>query len=134
VIETSTGLPPVEAARYRVVSRTQAVAVSPIAQADSRLRVGARTRRRGARKMKIEGSVLPAAAGTASLERRNRRGHWRAIKSKATWLETELRGRYRFTVRRKRRERDYRVVVAPDDGGAHVRGTSRTVAVKARRR
>jgi hypothetical protein len=44
------------------------------------------------------------------------------------------RSRYAFRVRRARTRRVYRIAVVPSDGGAHVRGTSRELAVRARRR
>ena len=45
---------------YRVVTRTQVVATSPVATARSRVRVGVRARHLVRRRARIEGSVCPA--------------------------------------------------------------------------
>ena len=42
------------------------------------------------------------------------------------------RSRYRFTVRRRSRALNYRVVVVPNDGGAHVNGRSRIITLPRR--
>ena len=127
--------------RYRAVTRTQVPAVSPVVTAFSRVVAGARARHRSRRKARIEGSILPAVTGQVSLQRRTlgkRRTRsdrrWVFVRRKALSPTDELRSRYRFNVRRARATRRYRVRATPDAGGAHVRGTSRTVKVKKRPR
>jgi hypothetical protein len=121
-----------ETTRYRVVTRTSVVAVSPVVQAVSAVVVGARVRHISRRRARIEGRVLPAVGGEARLLRRSR-GRWRTVARKAVVQTASGRSRYRFTVRRQGRTRRYRVVVRPNDGGAHVSGTSRSRLVRARR-
>jgi hypothetical protein len=122
-----------ENTRYRVVTRTQVVAVSPVVEAASAVLVGARVRHVSWRRARIQGSVLPGVAGQARLQRRFR-GRWRNVARKTIAPEDSVRSRYRFRVRRQRKARRYRVVVRPDDGGAHVSGASRSRVVRARRR
>jgi hypothetical protein len=120
--------------RYRVVTRTRIVAVSPVVQANSRLLTGRRVRHFSRTRARISGSVFPAVAGTATLQRRTRRG-WRSIRSKALRPRDSVRARYAFRVWRvKRRSRRYRVVATPDPATGHVRGISRQIKVKPRRR
>lgn len=117
--------------RYRAVTRTRVVATSRVAEGLSAVRVGRIARHRSRRWARIEGSVLPAVSGRASLHRLTRRG-WRLVRRKAIAPTDAQRSRYRFAVRRKRYARRFRVVVVPQAGGAYVRGTSRTVRVRAR--
>ncbi|MGH2944758.1 MAG: hypothetical protein ACRDPC_00490 [Solirubrobacteraceae bacterium] len=119
--------------RYRVVTRTRVVAVSPVVESFSAVLVGRRVRHTSRRRARLEGSALPGVTGTASLQRRSRRGRWVSVRRRAVRAGDELRSRYRFRVRRVRRTRRYRVVVVPEQGGPHVRGTSRTVKVRPRR-
>jgi hypothetical protein len=121
---------------YRVVTQTQVAVASPVATARSAVKVGARARHRARTRASVEGSVLPGVHGTASLQRYRRGRGWRQVTSKTVAPADELRTRYRFSVTRPRRRAPayrLRVVVAPVRG-AHVRGTSRTVFVRARPR
>ena len=120
--------------RYRVVTRTRAVAVSPVVESLSAVLVGRRVRHTSRRRARIEGTAVPAVAGRASLQRRSPRGRWVTVRRKAVRATDELRSRVGFKVRRQRRTRRYRVVVLPEQGGAHVRGTSRTIKVRRARR
>ncbi len=120
--------------RYRVVTRTRAVAASPVVESFSAVLVGRRVRHTSRRRARIDGSAIPAVTGRASLQRRSRRGRWVTVRRKPVRAADSLRSRVRFKVRRQRRTRRYRVVVLPEQGGAHVRGTSRTVKVRRARR
>ena len=117
---------------YRVVTRTQVVATSPVATARSRVRVGVRARHHVRRRARIEGSVLPGVAGAATLQLYRRGLGWEDVRS-ATLVPTDATSsRYRFTVRRlKRTSRRFRVR-GEVEGGAHVRGWSRKVKVRPR--
>jgi hypothetical protein len=122
--------------RYRVVTQTPTVVSSPVATARSAVRVGARARHYARRRAVVEGSVLPAVHGTASLQRYRRGKGWKQVKVKTVAPTDDVRTRYRFIVRRPKRKRSpsyrLRVVVSPVRG-AHVRGKSRTVFVRPRR-
>jgi hypothetical protein len=120
--------------RYRVVTRTKVVAVSPTVEALSAVRVGRRVRHTSRRRARVEGSVLPAVSGRLSLQRQGRSGRWAPVKRKRIRPADTVRSRYRFTAPRRKRARRYRVVVLPDAGGAYVRGTSREFVIRARRR
>ena len=118
--------------RYRVVTRTKVVAVSPTVEALSAVRVGRRVRHTSRRRARVEGSVLPAANGRVSLQRQGRSGRWAPVRRKRIRPADSVRSRYRFTAPRLKRARRYRVVVLPDAGGAYVRGTSRAFTIRAR--
>jgi hypothetical protein len=121
--------------RYRVVTRTRVVAMSPVAQASSAVLAGARVRHTSRRRARVEGSAFPGVSGTARLQRRSlRSGRWFTVRRRELSPTDSVRTRYTFGVRRERRTRSYRVRFSPSDGGAHVTGTSRTVRVKPRRR
>jgi hypothetical protein len=118
--------------RLRVVTRTRTVVSSPVRVASSAVKVGAATRKRGRRRMRIEGSIWPQLpSGRVSLQKRSPRGRWAVVSRQAAQPRDADRSRYRFTVRRaKKRVGRYRVVVLARDGGAHVPGRSREVRVK----
>jgi hypothetical protein len=119
------------ATRYRVRTQTQTVATSPVVTARSRVRVGIRPRHVARRRARIQGSVLPAVEGTATLQLRQG-GRWRSVRTVAL-APGATSSRYRFTVRRvKRFARRFRVVASPV-GETHVRGWSGSVWVKKRR-
>lgn len=120
------------ATRLRAVTRTNPAVISRVATALSRVKVGARLRP-GRRRYRVTGSVWPATGGRASLQRRTRSGRWVPVR-RASLRRGATRSRYAFRVRRTRTRRVYRVAVVPSDGGAHVRGTSRELAVRALRR
>jgi hypothetical protein len=119
---------------FRVVTQTQVVATSPVATAQSAVKVGAGARHRTRKWARVQGYVLPAVHGTASLQRyRSGRG-WRQVKSKTVAPADAVRTRYAFGVRRPRRfAYVLRVKVSPV-GGANVRGWSRKVLVRPRPR
>ena len=123
--------------RVRVLTRTGTPLSSPVLTVPVEVKVGVRTRRRGTRRTRIEGSVWPAApAGRASLRKRSRSGRWVTVDRAGLRAASGDRSRYRFSVRRPspgRRAARYQVRVLARDGGAHVAGTSRTVLVRARR-
>ena len=117
--------------RFRVVTRTQVVATSPVATASSAVRVGARVQALSRRRARVLGTIWPAVSkGRVSLQRRTRSGHWVRVSRRNAQAFDAERSRYRFTVRRSRRTLTYRVVVVAHDGGAHVPGTSREVRAR----
>ena len=121
---------------YRVVTRTQVVVASPVVTARSMVRVGARVRHPGRRWARVEGWVLPAVHGTATLQRYRPGLGWRRARTKTIAPADAVRSRFRFGVWRPRRNRgwaSFRVIVSPVRG-AHVRGKSRVVRVKPRPR
>jgi hypothetical protein len=120
--------------RYRVLTRTQVVATSPVATARSRVRVGIRARHFARKRARIQGSVLPGVTGTATLQIRRAGVGWQRVRDFALTPASETASRYRFTVRRvKRFARRFRVIAAPSSA-EHVRGWSRSVKVGAQPR
>lgn len=120
--------------RYRVATRTQVVATSPVVQANSAVLVGRHVRHSSRKRARIDGSVFPAGDGTATLQRRTRSGSWRRIRRQPLRPRDSVRSRYAFRVWRVQRvRRRYRVVVRPAAGDGHVTGKSRGVLVKPRR-
>jgi hypothetical protein len=121
---------------FQVVTRTRVVVASAIRTASSAVKVGARTRSRGRRRTRIEGSIWPQVpAGRVSLQKRSPRGRWAVVRRAAAQPLDGTRSRYSFTVTRaKQRVGRYRVVVLARDGGAHVPGRSRVMRVRALRR
>jgi hypothetical protein len=118
-------------ARLRVVTRTAVIAMSQVATAKVAVRVGLKTRRLRDRRYRLEGSIWPAVPnGRVSLQRQSRSGRWGPV-ARTSPLPGG-RSRYRFTVRRRSRAMNYRVVVLARDGGAHVPGTSRTITIRRR--
>ena len=118
--------------RLRAVTRTAVSIASPAVTASVALRVGAGARALGRRRLRLRGSVTPAApAGRAVLQRRTRRGGWTYVRAAALRPAGANRSRYAFTLRRRTRgTRRYRVRVIARDGGAHVPGDSRTITVR----
>jgi hypothetical protein len=115
------------ATRLRAATRTDVVAASEPVTANVSLRVGIAARRAGRKRVRLRGSIRPAAPnGRAVLQRRNSRRGWTFVRGK------NARARYAFLVKRRTRARAYRVRVIARDGGAHVPGTSRKVKVKRR--
>ena len=116
--------------RYRVRTQTQTVATSPVATVHSRVRVSSRARHVARRRARIQGSVLPALEGTATLQLRQL-GRWRPVRT-ALLTAGATSSRYSFGVQRlKRVGRRFRVMVSPA-GETHVRGWSPRVLVKKR--
>jgi hypothetical protein len=116
---------------YRVSTQTAAPVTSPVAIARSVVKVGGRARHVTRRRAAIEGAVLPAVHGTASLQRRIGK-RWRQVARRTIAPADSLRSRYRFGVwRAKRFDKRFRVKVSPVRG-AHVRGWSRSLKVRRR--
>ena len=119
---------------YRVVTKTQVVATSPVATARSRV-TGRRPRApRRAQAGAGRGLDLARRAGhgdAPALPVRARLADGRARDARP---DRQTRSRYRFIVRRpKRFSRRFRVIGTPASD-AHVRGTSRFVTVRPRPR
>jgi len=111
------------------------VVASPVVEAFSKVRVALSARRARGGQTRLHGFVSPAApAGRALLQRRARGGRWALVRRGALKPFIDHRSRYRFMLPARRRGERYRVVVVPDDGGAHVQGTSRRVFVGGVRR
>ena len=116
--------------RMRAVTRTAVSVASAPVTAYVALRVGGATRRISRRRVRLRGSVTPAApAGRAVLQRRARRGGWTYVRATGLRPLRGNRSRYAFEVERSRTVRRFRVRVIARDGGAHVPGNSRTLAV-----
>jgi hypothetical protein len=119
--------------QLRVVTRTAVPVASAITTASVAVKVGLRTERLSGGRVRLTGATWPAVPkGRVSLQRRSLSGSWILVRRVAPQPLTGDRSRYRVTVRRVSRARTYRVVVVARDGGAHVPGTSRTVAVARR--
>jgi hypothetical protein len=67
-----------------------------------------------------------------SLQRQTQSGRWILVGHAKPTALPDNRSRYRITVARRSRPLAYRVVVVAHDGGAHVPGTSRSLAVPKR--
>jgi hypothetical protein len=122
------------ATRFRAVAQLAPGLVSPELGTRVRSRVAIRSTDRKRRSVRLRGAVNPGLpAGRAILQRRMRWGAWRNVARRPMVTTDALRSDYGFKVRRKRRAQRYRVVAAARDGGAHVRGYSRSVRVGKRR-
>jgi hypothetical protein len=116
--------------RYRVVTRTQAVATSPVATARSRVRAGIRARHFARKRARLAGTILPGISGTVELQLYRRGVGWDGVRTATLTPASESASRYSFIVRRlKRVARRFRVIARPEPG-AYVRGWSRSVVVK----
>jgi hypothetical protein len=122
------------ATRFRAVTRLAPALVSQELGARVRARVGIRSTDRRRRSLRLRGAVNPGLpSGRALLQRLTRTGVWRTVARRALVLRDDVRSDYVFKVRRKRSAARYRVVVAARDGGAHIRGYSRSLIVERRR-
>jgi hypothetical protein len=116
--------------RYRVVTRTQAVATSPVATARSRVRAGIRARHFARKRARLAGTILPGISGTVELQLFRPGVGWDGVRTATLTPASESASRYSFIVRRlKRFARRFRVIARPEPG-AYVRGWSRSVVVK----
>jgi hypothetical protein len=116
--------------RYRVVTRTLAVATSPVATARSRVRAGIRARHFARKRARLAGTILPGISGTVELQLYRRGVGWDGVRTATLTPASESASRYSFIVRRlKRVARRFRVIARPEPG-AYVRGWSRSVVVK----
>ena len=119
--------------RLRVVTRTSVVVVSTVTTANVAVKVGLKTKRLSTRRIRLEGATWPAVPdGRASLQRQAASGRWIPVARVSPSPLSGGRSRYAFTVSKRSRALTYRVVVIPNDGGAHVSGHSRTTVIKKR--
>jgi hypothetical protein len=119
--------------RFRVLTRTQTIVMSPVVTARTAVRPAISVRNLSRKRARIEGSIVPAVGGTVSLQRRLASGRWTRVRlATVAPRGNPARTTYRFKVFRARKvTRAYRVVALPDRG-AYVRGTSGTVFVSRR--
>lgn len=118
------------ATRFRVVTQNPPGLASAElgVRVRSRVAIESTDRKRGS--LYLRGAVNPGLpAGRATLQRRTRSGAWKRVARRALRPVSDVRSEYAFKVRRKRSAKRYRVVVAARDGGAHVRGYSRSLRV-----
>jgi hypothetical protein len=128
---TLTSPPLFTTARLRVVTRTSVVAASPLIRASVAVKVGLRSQRLRGRRVRFTGATWPAIPnGRVSLQRQTASGRWALVKRARPTALPNNRSRYRITIKRPKRLTNYRVVAVARDGGAHVPGTSRTVAIR----
>ena len=119
--------------RVRVVTRTPIPVASPVVTASVAVKVGLRSQRLSGKRVRLTGATWPAVpAGRVSLQRQTGSGRWLPVTRATPAPLPNNRSRYQFTISRRSRALAYRVVVVARDGGAHVPGTSRTVAVPKR--
>jgi hypothetical protein len=118
-----------------VVAQTTPAVTSPLATVHSALLTKLRISKRAKRTMTLRGLVYPAVPqGRAAVQRRTSTGRWirvRTVKPKQPTAAN--RSSYSVTVPRLSRKTSYRVVVSPKDGGAHVKTTTKSVAVARKR-
>ena len=106
---------------------------STVTTANVAVKVGLTTRRLSSRRIELEGATWPAVpAGRASLQRQTQSGRWIPVARASLSPLSSGRSRYRFRVSKRSRALSYRVVVVPNDRGAHVSGHSKAVTVKKR--
>jgi len=116
-----------------VATRTAVVVVSGVTTANVAVKVGLKTQRVSGSRIRLTGATWPdVPAGRASLQRQSRSGRWGPVARTNLSPLPGGRSRYSFVVRKRSRAMNYRVVVVPNDGGAHVSGHSRVVAVRSR--
>ncbi len=113
--------------RVRVVTRTATVASSPSVDIGVRPRVSLGVVGPRRTSVRLRGSVSPTfTAATASIQRRARSGRWTTVlRTKVHTGAGALTSTYSARIKRPSRTARYRVVVVPNDGGAHLRGTSK---------
>jgi len=121
------------ATRFRAVTRSTVVQVSPTVETLVRAQVGVRTGRRTKRRVTVFGTVRPGLpTGRASLQKRSRSGRWVPQQRKALVLKPGDRSEYVFRAKRGRRPGVFRVAAVARDGGAHLTGYSSAVVVPAK--
>jgi hypothetical protein len=105
--------------------------LSPVLVIHSAVRTGIRSvHRRANGGVTITGRLTPATPdGTAALQRQSAKGAWLPVRRAATAAD----GTYKITLAPRRTAMTIRTVGLAHDGGAHARGTSRTVKVAAAR-
>jgi hypothetical protein len=119
--------------RLRVTTRTALPISSAVVTASVAVKVGLYTKRLSGKRLRITGATWPAVpAGRVSLQRQTNAGRWIPVKRVHPTALPNNRSRYRFTVSRRSRALNYRVVVVPNNGGGNVNGRSRVVSVPKR--
>jgi hypothetical protein len=105
--------------------------LSPIVVIRSAVRTGIRSvSRRAGGRVVITGRLTPATpGGVAALQRQGTGGAWVPLRR----AQTAADGTYTITLRPRRSAIVVRTVGLAHDGGAHVRGTSRSVRIAGRR-
>jgi hypothetical protein len=106
--------------------------LSPIVVIRSAVRTGIRSvSRRADGHVVVTGRLTPATPqGVAALQRQGAGGRWLPLRR----AHTNPDGTYAITLRPRRSAMVVRTVGLAHDGGAHVRGTSRSVKIAAKRR
>jgi hypothetical protein len=106
--------------------------LSPVVVIRSAVRAGIRSvHRRADGRVVVTGRLTPAtSAGVAALQREGTGGRWLPLRR----AHVRGDGTYTITLRPRRRAMVVRTVGLAHDGGAHVRGHSRSVKIAARRR
>ncbi|HEY5142988.1 MAG TPA: fibronectin type III domain-containing protein [Solirubrobacteraceae bacterium] len=120
-------------ARLRVVSRTTIKVASPTVDVANRVRIGVRRAGGTRARAGLTGVISPAVPqAVVSVQRLTRLGRWISLRRTGVQPASGNRSRYAITVRRPRGASSLRVVVIPNDAGAHVRGVSRGLTVRGR--
>lgn len=120
-------------ARLRVVTRTSVVVTSNVVEVFNRPRVGLRVRRLLGGGVRLTGAIWPAVPDArVSLQRQGPSGRFVPVARAGVRVLSLNRSRYAFRVGPRRRAAIYRIVVRPNDNGAHVRGVSRELRVVGR--
>lgn len=124
-------------ARLQVVVKGGApTSVSPIVNLGSEVLAKLRVTKRKARTVRLSGTVLPGtlpSAARVSIQRQTPKGRWIRVGSRRSLKPAGAKARFSLTVKRLSRSTNYRALVLPNDGGAHVQTTSATVSVPKRR-
>ena len=121
-----------ETTRLQLVTRTTTVARSQVLTVGVRVRDGVRRQPAGRRAVVLTGVIRPAVPQSArvSVQRRTLAGVWVPVARTSATALAGNRSRYRVRTARARRTSQVRVVVLPNDGGAHEAGVSRALAVR----
>jgi hypothetical protein len=123
----SISLPPITTTtRALVIANGRPAVLSPMIVLRSAVRTGITSVRRVGRQVVVVGRLTPATpAGVAALQRQGADGRWLPLRR----ARTDATGRYSITVRSRRQPMIVRAMGLPHDGGAHVRGVSRSVTI-----
>ena len=120
-----------ETTRLQLVTRSTNVARSPVLTVGVRVRVGVRRAPAGRRAVRLSGVIRPAVPqARVSVQRLTIAGVWVPVARAGVTALPGNRSRYQLRVPRARRTSEVRVVVVPNDGGAHEIGTSRMLPVR----
>ena len=131
---TTTIAPLWSTVRLRVVAQTTIKAASAPLDVASRATVGVRRSGATPTSVSLSGVVNPAAPlAVVSVQRLTSAGRWVVVQRTGVQPLSRNRSRYAITVPRPRRAALMRVVVLPNDGGAHVRAVSRELRIRGQR-